>query len=135
MKTRDFALVVLMGLGLVGCNTTEKYAANNAAGQRWLDEHGRSASINLGGAWYSEVWGGARFTQSGRTVTGSLGNYNVRGVVSGGQAYLVVHSGGWVYYTAVLAKPSANQLSGFYSGSVPFSPADQEGLELKRVFD
>lgn len=128
----------LLGLGvvmlaLVGCNTSQKYAANNAAAQRWLDEHGRAASIGVSGTWYSDEWGGARLSQSGRTVTGSMGNYSVRGVISGPHAYLLLHSNGWVYYTAIIGRPSHDVLSGFYSSSVPFDVMDQRPLELRRV--
>lgn len=133
MKNLHLALLGLMLLALVGCNTSQKYAANNAAGQRWLDEHGRGASIGVSGTWYSDEWGGARLAQSGRTVTGAMGNYNVRGVISGSRAYLLLHSNGWVYYTAVLTRPSHGTLSGFYSASVPFDVMDQRPLDLRRV--
>ncbi len=134
MNTRNFLLVVLMGLSLIGCNTTEKYAANNAAGQRWLDEHRGGAGISVGGIWQSEDWGGSKLVQEGRAVNGTLGSYSVRGVVSGQRAYLLLQSGGWIHYTAVLAKPSATQLSGFYSYTVPFSLADQRELEMRRIY-
>ena len=133
MNTRNIILVVLMGLSLIGCGTSEKYAANNADGQRWLDEHRSSAGISVGGIWQSEEWGGSKLVQDGRTVNGTLGNYSVRGVVSGQRAYLLLSSNGWIFYTAVLAKPTATQLSGFYSYTVPFSLADQRQLELRRI--
>ncbi len=98
MNTRNFLLVVLMGLSLIGCNTTEKYAANNAAGQRWLDEHRGGAGISVGGIWQSEDWGGSKLVQEGRAVNGTLGSYSVRGVVSGQRAYLLLQSGGWIHY-------------------------------------
>lgn len=133
MNARNLLLLALMGLFLIGCNTTEKYAANNAAGQRWLDEHRGGAGISVSGTWHSDEWGGGKLVQEGRTVNGTLGNYSVRGVISGQRAYLLLQSGGWIYYTAVLAKPSANELSGFYSYTVPFSLADQQELELRRI--
>ena len=133
MNTRNLLVLVLAGFALVGCNTSEKYAANNAAGQKWLDEHRSPVGLSVQGIWHSEEWGGSKLMQDGRTVNGTLGNYNVRGVVSGQRAYLLLHSGGWNYFTVVLAKPSATQLSGFYSYSVPFSMADQRELELRRL--
>jgi hypothetical protein len=52
-----------------------------------------------------------------------MGGYSARGVVRGPQLFLALSSGGYVYYTAVLTKRD-ELLSGFYSSSVPFSPAD-----------
>ncbi len=44
----------------------------------------------------------------------------------------LLSSGGYVYYTAVVTK-SGDMLSGFYSSSVPFSPADQAVVILRRI--
>ena len=61
-----------------------------------------------------------------------MGNYSARGVVRGSRLFLVLSSGGYVYYTAVVTK-SGDMLSGFYSSSVPFSPADQAVVILRRI--
>lgn len=120
-------------LALAGCSTKEKYAANNAAGWGWLQNQSNSPQIDVVGIWQSDVWGGAQLTQSGRSISGSMGNYTVRGRVSGARAYLLLESGGWVYYTAVLARPNPSTLTGWYSSSVPFSVGDQQSLEFRRV--
>ena len=41
-------------------------------------------------------------------------------------------SGGYIYYTVVL-KSSGDMLSGFYSSSVPFDPADQAAVTLRQI--
>jgi len=125
--------VAVAALALAGCNTKERYAANNAAGWGWLQSQTNTPQIDVIGAWQSDVWGGAQFTQSGRSILGTMGNYNVRGKVSGGRAYLLLESGGWIYYTAVLARPNPSTLTGWYSPSVPFHTGDQQPLEFRRA--
>jgi hypothetical protein len=61
-----------------------------------------------------------------------MGNYSVHGAVRGSRVFLALSSGGYVSYAAVLTK-SGDQLSGFCSGSVPFDPADQAAVTLRRI--
>lgn len=119
-------------LALAGCNTKEKYAANNAAGWAWLQSQARTPEIDVVGVWQSDVWGGAQLTQNGRSISGTMGNYTVRGRVSGPRAYLLLESGGWIHYTAVLARPSSSTLTGWYSSSVPYHVGDRQALEFRK---
>jgi hypothetical protein len=48
------------------------------------------------------------------------------------RVFLAQSSGGYVYYTVVLTK-SGDMLSGFYSASVPFDPADQAAVTLRHI--
>jgi hypothetical protein len=118
---------------LCGCNSPEKYASNNAAARQWLANQTQRATINVSGTWHSDDWGSSYFTQTGRTVTGHLGNYPVKGVVSGNEAYLTVESNGWVYYTAILTRPTRDRLEGYYSRRVPYSAPHRESLVLVRT--
>jgi hypothetical protein len=117
---------------LPGCNTKERYAKNRAAGEAWLAEHKANAGINVAGRWHSDDWGGAEFVQRGRNVTGTLGEFQVQGVVSGSKAYLTISERGWIYYTAILER-SGTSLTGFYSYSVPFTFRDQRSIVLRRL--
>ncbi len=131
-----FPLLALTFL-LTGCNTAEKYAANQAATDAWLSSKAGRAGMNVEGAWEALEygWGGpGRFVQQGNQVTGALGNYTVRGVVNGNTLYLAFISSGWTYYTGVVQKRGA-LLGGFYSSSVPFSAQDQGSLNLRRIGD
>lgn len=127
------ALLMALALALAGCNTKERYAANNSAGSAWLQGHSSTPQIDVVGSWHSEVWGGAQLTQNGRSISGTLGDYNVRGKVSGPRACLLLESGGWIHYTAVLTRPNSSTLTGWYSSSVPFHVADQQPLEFRRA--
>lgn len=120
--------------GLAGCNLKEKYARNNLAADQWLQANVGSVGVNIGGAWeaWESGWGDVRFEQVGSSVNGAMGNYSARGVVRGSRVFLALSSGGYVYYTVILTK-SGDQLSGFYSGSVPFNPGDQAAVTLRRI--
>jgi hypothetical protein len=58
--------------------------------------------------------------QHGRKVTGTLGGYNVTGVVSGRRLYLLIADGEWYYYSAVLDNPSPGVLTGRFSRAIPY---------------
>ena len=128
-------LIVAVFLGaLTGCNLKQKYARNNLAADQWLQANVGQAGVNVQGAWeaWESGWGDIRFEQLGSSVNGAMGNYSVRGGVRGSRVFLALTSGGYVYYTVVLTK-SGDQLSGFYSGSVPFDPGDQAAVTLRRI--
>lgn len=127
------ATLLALSLGLVGCNTKERFAKNNAAAQAWLAANSSSGHMRVAGNWTpeDEGWGEAKFQQSGSRITGTIGLYTVEGHVKGEDVYLVMSENGWAYYSAVLKK-KGNALVGFYSDAVPFSTRDQETFVLTR---
>jgi hypothetical protein len=134
MKLAGILSLVLLGAVLAGCNLKEKYARNNLAADQWLQANIGSSGLKVTGAWEAEEsgWGSIRFEQRGSRVDGTMGNYSARGVLRGSRLFLALSSGGYVYYTAVLVKRDET-LTGFYSSSVPFSPADQAVVTLRRI--
>jgi len=121
-------------LVLPACNTQEKYAQNNAAADAWLQAQSTSSpQINVTGSWTVPGWGGAALEQTGRELVGEMGNYRIKGVVSGYRAYITAYDGGWVYYTMILKKPSSSKLEGVYSSSVPFSVTDAQPIAFQRL--
>jgi hypothetical protein len=69
---------------------------------------GEPAQIDVTGKWHDVKestffsWGEGYLRQEQNKVTGAIGDYNIRGVVSGKTVYLVFLYGGTVYYTARL---------------------------------
>lgn len=55
---------------------------------------------DAGGGWFG--WGEGYLRQEKNRISGAIGDYNIKGVVSGKIAYLVFLYGGRVYYTARL---------------------------------
>lgn len=91
-----------------------------------------ASSVNMTGVWDSGGaiaggWGEGRFTQTGDRISGTLGFYNVNGVVNGKDIYLVLTAKGNVYYTAHLQQSN----DGSYIGkAVDRAIVDQKGSEV-----
>jgi hypothetical protein len=133
MKANLLLLPVLaLSLLLGACNSAERYKKNQGATDEGLAQFTLPARVNIAGTWTSNDWGAAMFSQSGRVVSGQLGGYEVRGVVSGSTAYLAVMEAGWTYYTVKLTQPSSGKLTGTYSTSIPYSERNSRVILLQR---
>ncbi len=94
----------------------------------WLNtiSGGKPSEINITGKWHDAEgstyfgWGEGYLRQEQNKITGAIGNYNIKGVVSGKTVYLVFLSGGNVHYTARL-EMSQDLLTGNY-----FKATDKE---------
>ena len=71
--------------------------------------------MNVAGIWHSPEWGPASFTQAGRNITGTLGDYAAKGVVSGKSLYLMMYSGDRAHYFADLKLQADGTFKGFYT--------------------
>jgi hypothetical protein len=134
------SLVILAFFSLGACST----ALQVTEVDKWLSAKAGSTApvVQVSGEWQDSVyadntfmgWGAGKFEQSGSTVTGSLGLYIVKGMVSGDKLYLVLMTGGSVYYTATLEMKKDNkELHGNY-----YYPKDKEQtqpylMSLKRI--
>ncbi len=131
MNSRSFCKVILLvscGLFLVSCGMAM------TKGQTWLDSKKDNPTINVSGSWTSPEWGAARFTQVDRNVSGALGDYPVKGVVSGDTLYLLMFSGSKVDYSAELKALDKNTLKGSYSKYSIVEQSDQKKpIDLKRL--
>jgi hypothetical protein len=101
-------VVIFLGLFLVSCGTSMK------KGEKWLDSKQNKPEIDVSGTWTSPEWGIAMLKQEGREVVGMLGDYPVKGVVSGWGIYLLMYSGDTVDYVAQLIGDK-NTFQGNYS--------------------
>lgn len=134
---RILTICALLALTLSGCRVltdlrSERYDNHNSRGDAWLSDHSLPAEINVSGNWRSRDWGNTLLQQTGSRVQGYLGDYSVKGVVSGSKAYLILANGGWYYYSVILEMPAQNVLIGSYSKSVPYVRADSSDLRLER---
>ncbi|MDX2082296.1 MAG: hypothetical protein SFU53_16045 [Terrimicrobiaceae bacterium] len=114
------AVALLAGCSIVREVNDGRYNRNNEAGDRWLSDQLEPAAINISGNWLSDDWGRGEFVQNGRRITGRLGDYDVRGVASGNQAYLLIASDEWYYYSAILQMPRPGLLTGRFSRMIPY---------------
>lgn len=138
MKTSIKMTLVAAGilLGLVGCQTQQKIALNQAAAHDWVRQQDSPARIKVAGNWFAEGWGKASLKQSGRDITGTIDTYEVKGVVSGNKAYLTTWDSGKCYYAIILTHASANRLTGSYTDGPTYRPEakEQRPIELRRSY-
>ncbi len=116
-------LMISLGLFLMSCGVPM------TKGQNWLDTKTDNPAINISGTWTSPEWGTARFKQEGREVSGALGDYPAKGVVSGNTVYLLMYSGSKADYSAELKASDSNTLTGSYS---KYSIVEQAETAAKR---
>ena len=79
----------------------------------------RPPEINVTGTWTSADWDPATLIQNDASVTGTLGEFTVDGLVTGKEVYLFLLSGGDVYYTFRLSEFAPGTLEGSYYYALP----------------
>jgi hypothetical protein len=87
-------------------------------GQEWLNEQKDPPQVNVTGSWQSPDWGTLKLTQAegSRDVSGTDNHYELTGVVSGREFYLLFSkSSGSVAFCAILVSASDGILNGTYS--------------------
>lgn len=124
-------------LVLAACNSPQRFEANRAAAQAWLSSSAGAARSNVSGTWRDATpddWGEARLVQRGNRITGTLGNYEVDGVMNGSRVFLALKADHWYYYSAE-AQHNGAVLEGRYSRGVPvrLSKSKSRPFEFRRV--
>ena len=86
-------------------------------GKAWLDPHNEPATINVNGKWYEKAWGKVVLNQAegSRDVTGSGDGWDITGVVSGKQVFLLFSNHERVNYSAELTLEADGSLNGSYA--------------------
>ncbi len=130
-----FLLLLGVAVGLTGCNSPKRYAANQAAGESWLAANTDKATVNITGKWKdvtADEWGDAHFSQTGNKVKGTVGIYEANGVVKGSRVHLALKTDNWIYYT-VVADKKGDALEGRYSRGVPFNEKSKAPFVFRKV--
>lgn len=106
---------------LFGCLTFEKTNA-------WLNSQKGVPKINISGDWDAGSifagWGSAIIVQKGNEFYGTLGLYNIKGVINGDNIYYILTSGSKIYYTGSLKYTQSGNLEGL---AVEKAIVDTEG--------
>jgi hypothetical protein len=113
--------LLLTAVLLTACNSPQRFEANRSAAQTWLTGQAGTARGNVTGAWRDatrDAWGDARLVQRGNKITGTLGDYEVDGVMNGSRVFLALKTDDWYYYS-VEALHKGSVLEGRYSRGVP----------------
>jgi hypothetical protein len=109
-----FRIIVVICFGLFLASCAMGVAMN--AGKKWLDSKNDRPEINISGIWASPEWGAVILKQEKKDIVGVVGDYPVRGVVSGNSIYLLMlYKDDSVHYFAELKASDNNTFKGFYS--------------------
>ena len=134
MKLLPFFLAAVL---LTACNSPQRYEANRTAAKSWLSGKAGIGRGDVSGAWRDatrEAWGDASLVQRGNKITGTLGDYEVDGVMNGSRVFLALKADDWYYYS-VEALHKGPVLEGFYSRGVPvrLTKGQSEPFLLRRA--
>jgi hypothetical protein len=132
MKTRFsllwlVVLVLILVVGLSAGNVETK-------GKAWLDAHSEAAAINVNGEWHAQEWGKIVLNQAqgSRDVTGKGDGWDITGVVSGKQVFLLFSHRGTVNYSAQLTSEGDNSLNGSYSRGFMDAKSKGKAMQLTK---
>ncbi len=112
------SLFLLLAIGVVLILAVGLSAKNlDTKGKAWLDAHSEAAAINVNGDWHAKEWGKIVLNQAqgSRDVTGRGDGWDITGVVSGKQVFLLFSNRRTVGYSAELNSESDTSLNGSYS--------------------
>lgn len=103
-------MVLILAVGLSAKDLETK-------GKAWLGAHSDAAAVNVNGSWHAKEWGTIVLRQApdSRDLTGDGDGWDITGVVSGKQIFLLFSHKGKVNYSAELTSQDDNSLKGSYS--------------------
>lgn len=130
---RHFSLSLAVGVVLIfalGVSARDL----DTKGKAWLDPHKDPAEINVNGNWHAKEWGKVNLVQAqgSRDVTGKGDGWDITGVVSGKQVFLLFHHKGTVNYSAELTPEGDSKLNGSYSRGFMKDKSKQKSMVLTK---
>jgi hypothetical protein len=114
--SKHFPLLLLVGMvSVLAVNLNAKDL--DTKGKAWLGAHSDAPAVNVNGSWHAKEWGKIVLIQAqgSRDVTGDGDGWDITGVVSGKQVFLLFSHKGKVNYSAELTSQDDNSLKGSYS--------------------
>jgi hypothetical protein len=90
-------------------------------GRAWLDANKQPATLNVTGLWQGGEWGRIPLSQQegGRRIIGTGDGWDISGLVSGNDVYLLFSHNGKVGFSAKLTQDGvANLLTGVYASGL-----------------
>src|ERR1035441_2898594 len=103
-------------------------------GKAWLDANQEPATINVTGLWQGGEWGRISLNQreGGRRIIGTGDGWDISGVVSGNNVYLVLFHKEKIAYTAKLTAESPVLLTGVYASGLLYANSKTRPLRLSK---
>jgi hypothetical protein len=115
MRRVPALFVVLVALTVLLCGQKEE-----KEGKAWLDAYTDPPALNVTGVWTGKDWGKVSLNQreGGRRIIGSGDGWDISGVVSGKDVYLLFCHEGKIAYSAKLTAEEPAQLTGTYAKGI-----------------
>ena len=106
----------------------------NTSGKAWLDTHADAALINVDGNWFAREWGPIILnqTKNSKEVTGNGDGWDITGVVSGKQVFLLFSNRGGVVYSAILTGNGKASLDGSYTRGLMKDSSKGKSMHLTK---
>src|ERR1700722_11935749 len=127
---KRLAISTALLLICVAFPTSMTAVKGEAEGRAWLDTQKDPVAINVNGTWDSDEWGTFHLVQAegSRDVSGNGAGYEITGVVSGKQLFMLFIARRALNYCATMAPNGKNSLIGTLSSrrSLLHSGACQE---------
>ena len=103
-------------------------------GKAWLDAYTDPPALNVTGIWEGHGWGKLSLNQheGGRWIVGGGDGWDISGVVSGKDVYLLFCNYGKVVYSAKLTAEGASQLTGAYTKGILSSGSKTRPMSLSK---
>jgi hypothetical protein len=103
-------------------------------GKAWLDPNTTPPALNVTGIWDSPEWGKVSLNQreGGRRIIGTGDGWDISGVVSGKDVYLLFCHEGKVGFSAKLTADAPSQLRGIYAKGILSSHSKTRPTRLSK---
>lgn len=103
-------------------------------GKAWLDAYTDPPALNVTAVWTGKDWGKVSLNQreGSRKVIGSGDGWDISGVVSGKDVYLLFCHNGKVAYSAKMTAEGASQLTGTYAHGILSSRSKTRPIRLSK---
>ena len=124
-------LLVALAAGWAGAVFGQNQAQE---GRAWLDANKEPAAVNVTGLWKSDEWGRVSLNQreGGRRIIGSGDGWDISGVVSGNDVYLVFFHKEKIAFSAKLRAESPVLLTGVYASGLLSSNSKTKPIRLSK---
>jgi hypothetical protein len=113
-------LVLAVTLSALVFDSSVFSQSEDKEGRAWLDANKGAVTLNVTGVWEGGEWGRIPLSQQegGRRIIGTGDGWDISGIVSGNEVYLLFSHKGRVGFSAKLASEGPNLLTGVYASGL-----------------
>jgi|SRR5579863_2847587 len=134
MTLRTILLAITLSFTALVCDQRIYGQSEDKEGRAWLDANRGAAALNVTGVWEGGEWGRIPLSQQegGRRIIGTGDGWDISGVVSGNEIYLLFSHKGKVGFSAKLTSDGPNLLTGVYAPGLLSSGSKTHPMRLSK---